>query len=131
VQRPFLLDAVFEMMMLASVPRRKAIASRSKHMIAIHHPHADPMVSAEEIANFGNIEPRARILLEFNCVEQKERMLSTYVRSNNGQVGFLHSARNQRRLLAQNFMSMMRKHSRDNTHSDDKESCGLSANPIL
>jgi hypothetical protein len=48
------------------------------------------VVTAEETANLGNIEPKARILLEFNCVEQKERMLSTYIRTNNGQVGFLN-----------------------------------------
>jgi hypothetical protein len=46
------------------------------------------VVAAEETANLGNIEPKARILLEFNCVEQKERRLSTYIRANNGKVGF-------------------------------------------
>jgi hypothetical protein len=46
------------------------------------------VVSAEETANLGNIEPKARMLLEFNCVEQRERTLSTYIRANNGQEGF-------------------------------------------
>jgi hypothetical protein len=36
------------------------------------------VVVAEEIANLGNIKPIARILWEFNCVEQRERRLSTY-----------------------------------------------------
>jgi hypothetical protein len=47
------------------------------------------VVAAEETANLGNIEPKARMLLEFNCVEQKQRRLSTYVRTNSGQMGFL------------------------------------------
>jgi len=46
------------------------------------------VVIAEETANLGNIESKARILLELNCVEQRERILSTYVRANNGQEGF-------------------------------------------
>jgi len=46
------------------------------------------VVAAEETANLGIIKPKARILLEFNCVEQRERRLSTYIRSNNGQEGF-------------------------------------------
>jgi hypothetical protein len=43
---------------------------------------------AEETANLDNIRPRSRILLEFDCVEQKVRTLSTYVKTNNGQEGF-------------------------------------------
>ena len=46
------------------------------------------VVAAEEVANLNNIEPRARMLLEFNCVEQKVRTLSVHFRGNNGQVGF-------------------------------------------
>jgi hypothetical protein len=47
----------------------------------------DAALIAEETANLDNIRPKSRILLEFNCVEQKVRTLSTYVR-NNGQEGF-------------------------------------------
>jgi hypothetical protein len=46
------------------------------------------VVMAEETANLGNIEPKARMLLEFNCVEQKQRRLSTYIRTNGGDMGF-------------------------------------------
>jgi hypothetical protein len=48
----------------------------------------DAALIAEETANLDNIKPKSKILLEFNCVEQKVRTLSTYVRTNNGQEGF-------------------------------------------
>lgn len=43
---------------------------------------------AEEVANLDNIEPKARVLLELNCIEQKVRTLSSHVRTRNGQTGF-------------------------------------------
>jgi hypothetical protein len=42
----------------------------------------------EEVANLDNIEPKARVLLELNCIEQKVRTLSSHVRTRNGQTGF-------------------------------------------